>query len=133
MRPSALEGSSRTEPFGPTSSRLAVKLLQALYTAFIGSDASLVEINPLIVTGAGDLLALDVDVSSLLPPDAASYGFDNIGDVLGVSPVLLERYIGAARRISATEASNFSSLAHSHGSPYRELSGLMRAILPLLN
>ena len=47
-----------------------------------------------------DLLALDVDVSALLPPDAASYGFDNIGDVLGVSPVLLERYIGVARRIS---------------------------------
>ena len=47
-----------------------------------------------------DILALDVDVSSLLPPDAASYGFDNIGDVLGVSPVLLERYIGAARKIS---------------------------------
>src|SRR5271163_1905414 len=31
-----------------------------------------------------DLLALDVDVSSLLPPDDESYGFDNIADVLGV-------------------------------------------------
>jgi mono/diheme cytochrome c family protein len=47
-----------------------------------------------------DLVALDVDVSALLPPDAASYGFDNIGDVLGLSPVLLERYLGAARKIS---------------------------------
>src|SRR5262249_47265961 len=35
-----------------------------------------------------DLLALDVDVTSLLPPDDAAYGFDNISDVLGVSPSL---------------------------------------------
>ena len=33
-----------------------------------------------------DLLALDVDVTSLLPPDDEAYGFDNIADVLGVSP-----------------------------------------------
>jgi mono/diheme cytochrome c family protein len=48
-----------------------------------------------------DLLALEVDTSSLLPPDDSSYGFDNIADVLGVSPVLLEQYLGAARKISA--------------------------------
>ena len=48
-----------------------------------------------------DLLALDVDAASLLPADDSSYGFDNIADVLGVSPVLLERYLGAAERISA--------------------------------
>ena len=47
-----------------------------------------------------DLLALDVDVASLLPPDDASYGFDNIADALGVSPLLLEIYIGSAGRIS---------------------------------
>jgi len=41
----------------------AVKLLQALYTAFIASDASLVEINPLIVTAEGNLLALDAKVT----------------------------------------------------------------------
>jgi hypothetical protein len=48
-----------------------------------------------------DLLALDVDVASLLPPDDSSYGFDNIADALGVSPVLLERYLSAAEKISA--------------------------------
>jgi len=47
-----------------------------------------------------DLLALDVDVSEMLPPDDAGYGFDNIGDVLSVSPVLLEGYLSAARKIS---------------------------------
>jgi hypothetical protein len=48
-----------------------------------------------------DLLALDVDASSLLPPDDSSSGFDNIADVLGVSPALMERYLSAAGRISA--------------------------------
>ena len=48
-----------------------------------------------------DLLALDVDVASLLPPDDSAYGFDNISDVLGVSPSLQERYLAAAGRISA--------------------------------
>src|SRR5215471_13182427 len=43
-----------------------------------------------------DLLALKVDVSELLPSDDAGYGFDNIGDVLTVSPVLLEKYLLAA-------------------------------------
>jgi mono/diheme cytochrome c family protein len=47
-----------------------------------------------------DLLALDVDVTSLLPPDDSAYGFDNISDVLGVSPSLQERYLAAAGRIS---------------------------------
>jgi mono/diheme cytochrome c family protein len=48
-----------------------------------------------------DLLDLEVDVTSLLPPDDSSAGFDNNADVLGVSPVLLESYLTAAERISA--------------------------------
>ena len=47
-----------------------------------------------------DLLDLDVDVTELLPADGASYGFDNIAGVLGVSPTLLERYLTAAGKIS---------------------------------
>ena len=47
-----------------------------------------------------DLLALDIDVAALLPTDDASYGFDNIADALGVSPLLLERYLTTARRVS---------------------------------
>jgi hypothetical protein len=47
-----------------------------------------------------DLLALDVDVASLLPPDDSALGFDNIADILSVSPSLLERYMSAARQIS---------------------------------
>jgi mono/diheme cytochrome c family protein len=48
-----------------------------------------------------DLLSLDVDVATLLPPDDSAYGFDNVSDVLGVSPSLQERYLAAAGRISA--------------------------------
>jgi mono/diheme cytochrome c family protein len=48
-----------------------------------------------------DLLALEVDPATLLPPDDSADGFDNNADVLSVSPVLLERYLSAAATISA--------------------------------
>ena len=48
-----------------------------------------------------DLLALDVDVRALLPADDIDqHGFDNMGDVLTVSPALMERYLSAARKIA---------------------------------
>lgn len=48
-----------------------------------------------------DMLALDVDVSDLLPTDGADFGFDNIATALKTSPLLLEAYVTAAQRISA--------------------------------
>ena len=53
-----------------------------------------------------DLLALDVDVTTLLPPDDSTHGFDNIADALGVSPLLLESYVVAARKISRLAVAN---------------------------
>ncbi|HEX3638562.1 MAG TPA: DUF1592 domain-containing protein, partial [Paraburkholderia sp.] len=47
-----------------------------------------------------DLLALDIDAASMLPADAAGYGFDNNADALSLSPALTERYLGAAAKIS---------------------------------
>ena len=52
-----------------------------------------------------DLLALDdlpkeFDVSTLLPADNATSGFDNLAELLFVSPATLERYLAAARKIS---------------------------------
>lgn len=52
-----------------------------------------------------DLLALDwlpkeMDYSLLLPPDNTSSGFDNLADLLFVSPSTMERYLDAARKIS---------------------------------
>jgi len=48
-----------------------------------------------------DLLALDVDASEFLPADDEGYGFDNISDVLRVSPSLLEQYLAASAKIAA--------------------------------
>ena len=47
-----------------------------------------------------DLLALDVNVEELLPSDGADFGFDNIASALKTSPLLLERYLTAAQRVS---------------------------------
>ena len=47
-----------------------------------------------------DLLALDIDAGSLLPADESDHGFDNIADVLSISPTLLERYMLSAQKIS---------------------------------
>ncbi len=47
-----------------------------------------------------DLLDLEIDAAALLPADESDHGFDNIADVLSMSPTLLGRYLFAARRIS---------------------------------
>ncbi len=47
-----------------------------------------------------DLLGLDLDHARDLPADDSGYGFDNIGDVLTVSPLHVEKYVAAARRVS---------------------------------
>ncbi len=53
-----------------------------------------------------DLLALEIDATALLPPDDESSGFDNIADVLTVSPSLMERYLSASWNISRTALGN---------------------------
>jgi len=47
-----------------------------------------------------DLLALEIDAAALLPADDTGHGFDNLAGTLALSPVLMERYLSAARRIS---------------------------------
>jgi hypothetical protein len=68
-----------------------------------------------------DLLALDVDVSSLLPSDEFSHGFDNV-TVGDLSPTLLERYVEAARKISR----------EALGSPVRAPGGVTVTLPPAL-
>jgi hypothetical protein len=48
-----------------------------------------------------DLLALEVDAAELLPADDEAYGFDNVADVLRVSPSLLEQYLSASAKVAA--------------------------------
>jgi hypothetical protein len=97
----------------PGSPRPDSVTYQTLVKAIDGERDRLVDVNPTpgrptlhrlnraeYGNAIHDLLALDVDVSELLPPDDSGYGFDNIGDVLTVSPGLLERYLLAAGKIS---------------------------------
>jgi len=60
-----------------------------------------------------DLLDLQVDAESLLLPDDSAFGFDNIGDLLDVSPSLLERYLTAADRVSALAVGDSTTPAGS--------------------
>ena len=49
-----------------------------------------------------DLLGVDLHAADDFPQDDSGYGFDNIGDVLSLSPVLMEKYLAAAEKISRT-------------------------------
>ena len=61
-----------------------------------------------------DLLALEIDAAAMLPNDIAGYGFDNNADALTLSPMLTERYLGAAAKISQM------ALARPRGVPMPE-------------
>jgi len=67
-----------------------------------------------------DLLGVEIDVSSLLPPDDTGYGFDNIGDVLTVSAAHVERYLTAA-------STALGASTHSHLIPPRPPGQNLRA------
>ena len=88
-----------------------------------------------------DLLALDVgDVASVLPADDSAYGFDNIAEALGISSVLLERYVTAAGRIAALAVGDpnvaagaetfvlrqdYSQDQHVEGQPFGTVGGIV--------
>ena len=61
-----------------------------------------------------DLLALEIDAPAMLPNDIAGHGFDNNADALTLSPMLTERYLGAAAKISQM------ALARPRGVPVPE-------------
>ena len=54
-----------------------------------------------------DLLMVDLKPAEDFPSDDVGHGFDNIGDVLTLSPVLMERYLAAASKLSLLERSHF--------------------------
>ena len=49
-----------------------------------------------------DLMGVDFNATEAFPSDDTGYGFDNIGDVLSVSPLLLEKYMQAAEKIASS-------------------------------
>lgn len=69
-----------------------------------------------------DLLSVEVDAGTLLPGDDSAEGFDNIADVLGVSPSLIEGYVSAALKISRLAVGDRSMIASRH--EYRAEPGL---------
>jgi len=84
-------------------SRDFVKIAEGLYSAFIGCDASLAEINPLVVTGAGNLLAVD---GKILLDDNALF-----------------RHFELAEMRDADEDSPEEQEARRHGLSYVKLDG----------
>ena len=77
-----------------------------------------------------DLLDLQIDVASLLPPDDSANGFDNIAGSLTISPTLLESYATAAARVSRMAVGYWKSpteatyLAASDASQNQRLEGM---------
>ena len=86
-----------------------------------------------------DLLGLDVDVSTYLPPDTISHNFDNIADVQSMSATVLEGYLRAAAQVSkfaigdpdaAPNSTIYkvprmaSQLAHVEGAPFGTRGGI---------
>lgn len=51
-----------------------------------------------------DLLAIELPLAAELPEDGVAAGFDNIADALSMSPLLLERYLKVARKVSELAA-----------------------------
>jgi hypothetical protein len=85
-------------------------LVDDLLQEFARQDAAMVP-NPGAVTlrrlnrneyrnTVRDLLGVDYDTHANFPHDESGYGFDNIGDVLSLSPMLLEKYLSAAEDIA---------------------------------
>ena len=61
-----------------------------------------------------DLMGIDFNTDEEFPADDSGYGFDNIGDVLSLSPLLLEKYMNAAEAIvsrSESEAGDIADLS----------------------
>src|SRR6266571_1940847 len=66
-----------------------------------------------------DLLSLEIDVADLLPADDESNGFDNIADVLKLSPSLVEQYLAASRKIGSLAVGDpsFPAISHVYRTP----------------
>ena len=62
-----------------------------------------------------DLCGVDIHPADVFPNDDTGYGFDNIGDVLSISPLLMEKYISAAEKVAHAAFENpdtFIKAAH---------------------
>ena len=67
-----------------------------------------------------DLTGIEVDTKLEFPADDSGHGFDNIGDVLTVSPLLLERYLDTAQRVIALAVPTIAKVADETTVPGRK-------------
>jgi hypothetical protein len=67
-----------------------------------------------------DLMGIDFKADEEFPPDDTGYGFDNIGDVLTVSPLLLEKYMQAAEAIVASAVPRVAKVIQEKSIPGKE-------------
>src|SRR5262245_48812579 len=66
-----------------------------------------------------DLMGIDFDTNQEFPPDDTGHGFDNNGDVLTISPMLLEKYLDAATSIIARTVPTASKVVSERSVPGR--------------
>src|SRR5262249_44764882 len=84
-----------------------------------------------------DLLAVDFRPADDFPADDSGYGFDNIGDVLSLSPVLMEKYLAAAQKIARQavmiDAPLKPTLARLRADKHVEVGGILetRHVFPV--
>ncbi|MHB8519721.1 MAG: DUF1592 domain-containing protein [Limisphaerales bacterium] len=71
-----------------------------------------------------DLMGIDFKADEEFPPDDTGYGFDTIGDVLTVSPLLLEKYMQAAEAIVATAVPTVGKVVPEKSFPGSEFRNL---------
>ena len=64
-----------------------------------------------------DLMGVDYDTTSEFPPDDSGHGFDNIGNVLTLSPLLLEKYLGASKAIVSRAVPTVSKVVAQRAIP----------------
>src|SRR5882672_5962102 len=70
-----------------------------------------------------DLMGVEYDAEGEFPPDDTGYGFDNIADVLTMSPMLLEKYLDAAKTIVSKAVPTTGATAAERQIPGRSFSG----------
>ena len=67
-----------------------------------------------------DLLNIDVHPGDDLPPDTVAYTFNNNGNALSLSPLLLEKYLGVARRVARLATNDPSLLKTTYSYPLND-------------
>ena len=104
LRVGAMPPVGMRRPSAEVYEAFITSLEQGIDRAAVAPDPGRVPVhrlNRLQYTNAiRDLFGLEIDAESMLPPDNTGFGFDNIGDVLTMSPSLLDRYLLAAFKIS---------------------------------